>query len=69
MKKFYRQAKEAPSCNVCTNCSKDAKRTLSAPNSTSVVTIDNGVQARSTEVNLEIIESIKERSTKDYRED
>lgn len=69
MKKFYRQAKDAPSCNVCTKCSKDAKRILSAPNSTSVTVVDNGVQARSTEVNLEIVESIKERSTKDYREE
>lgn len=37
---------------------------LRAPSSTSVVVVDNGVQARSVEVNLEIVESIKERANK-----
>jgi hypothetical protein len=69
MKKFYRKAKEVPSCKICTGCGKESKRSLSAPNSTSITVVDNGVQARSTEVNLEIVESIKDRSTKDFRED
>jgi hypothetical protein len=45
------------------------KRQLKGPSSTSIVTVDNGVQARAVEVNLEIVEDIKERSTKDPKKE
>jgi hypothetical protein len=41
---------------------------LKAPASTSTVVVDNGIQARATEVNLEVVEDIQARSTKDFRE-
>jgi hypothetical protein len=67
-KKFYRVVKEIPSCLTC-KCGKDTKRTLSAPSSASIVSIDNGVQARAVEVNLDIVEDVRNRSTKDFKED
>ncbi len=71
---FYRNAKDAPSTVKCQDCAKSGKerglkRAMRAPSSTSVITVDNGVQARATEVNLEIVEDIKERSTKDFKKD
>jgi len=66
--KFFRQVKDSPAFFSCTKCGKDAKKILMAPNSTSVLTVDNGVQARAVEVNLEIVESIKDRANKDAGE-
>ena len=63
--KFHRQAKDAPATLKCEKCGKDAKRALKAPASRSVVTIDNGVQSRSVEVNLEVIEANQEQAEKD----
>jgi len=66
--KFYRQAKEAPACFLCDKCGKDAKKTLSAPSSASKIVVDNGFQARAVEINPDIVEINRERSSKDYRE-
>lgn len=60
-------AKDAPSCLIC-ECGNEYKKQLSAPSSKSVITIDNGVQAKSVEVNLDTIKSNEENSTKDFRE-
>ena len=65
--KFYRNAKEAPVGLICV-CGSEYKKQLSAPSSKSVLTIDNGVQAKSVEVNLDTIESNQVNSTKDFRE-
>lgn len=65
--KFYRIAKEAPIGLTCV-CGGEYKKQLSAPSSKSVITIDNGVQAKSVEVNLETIASNEENSTRDFRE-
>ena len=67
--KFFRVPKDASGTITCGNCNKEAKRMLRAPASTSVVTVDNGVQARAVEVNLEVVEDIKERSTKDFKKE
>jgi hypothetical protein len=69
MSKFFRQAKESPAFFLCTKCEKNAKKILKAPSSTSVVSIDNGIQARAVEVNLEVVEDIRARSTKDFKGD
>ena len=45
------------------------KRQLSAPSAKSITVIDNGFQAKRTEVDLEIVKSIEERSTKDFKKD
>jgi hypothetical protein len=63
--KFFR--KEAPSSIPC-ECGLEMKRQLSAPSNKSVLTIDNGVMAKSVEVNLDTIKSNEENSTKDFRE-
>ena len=68
-KKFHRQAKDSPAFFLCTHCGKDMKKSLSAPNSTSNISIDNGVQARAVEINPDIVEINKARSEKNYRED
>lgn len=51
---------------VCKKCGKRSKKQLTGPASRSIVTVDNGFQARSTEVNLELVEDIEARSTKDF---
>jgi hypothetical protein len=66
--KFFRSPKDAPPTFTCVKCGKESKKMLRAPASTSTLIIDNGVQAKRVEVNLEVIEDIKERSTKDFRE-
>ena len=66
--KFYRKPKDAPPTVPCKFCGQESKKQLKAPSSASKLMIDNGVQARATEVNLEVIEDIKDRSTKDFRE-
>jgi uncharacterized Zn finger protein len=66
--KFFRRPKEAPPSVKCQKCGKEQKKQLSAPNAKSIVIVDNGVQARSTEVDLELVKDIEERSTKDFKE-
>lgn len=66
--KMFRQASDAPASLPCAKCGKEMKRALSAPSSESKIVIDNGVQARSVEVNPDIVEINKERSEKNYRE-
>lgn len=68
MNKFFRQVQNVPAFFICEKCNNNAKKTLKAPNSTSIIVIDNGVQARKVEVNLEIVEDIKNRSTKDFKD-
>lgn len=69
IKKFVRTAKDAPSSLICTKCSKEMKKLLSAPSSTSKIVVDNGVQARAVEINPNIVEINEARANKDYRED
>ena len=65
-----RQAKDAPASFLCPVCNKnDLKKQLSAPSSSSKISVDNGVQARAVEITPDIIEINKARSEKDYRED
>jgi len=66
--KFFRQASQAPAFFSCEKCGKNAKRMLKAPSSQSIIKVDNGVQARAVEVNLDVIEDIKNRSTKDFKD-
>lgn len=66
-KKFFRRAPDS-GCAIlaCPTCHKPLYRQLSAPNSKSVVIVDNGVQAKAVEVNLDMVEKIREQSTKDF---
>lgn len=68
-KKLIRQVKDAPAFFLCDKCNtENMKRVLLAPSSASKIVIDNGIMARSIEVNPDIIEINKARSEKDYRE-
>lgn len=70
VKKFYRQVAQAPAVILCEQCNKEnMKKQLSAPNSTSKISIDNGLQARAVEVNPDIIVINHERANKNYSED
>lgn len=70
VKKFMRQAKDAPASFVCPVCAvSEMKKQLSSPSSSSKITVDNGHQARAVEISPDIIEINKARSEKDYRED
>ena len=69
VKKFVRAAKDSPSFLICTNCAKNMKKLLSAPSSSSKITVDNGHQARAVEINPDIVEINQDRSNKNLRED
>lgn len=63
-KKVLRPKKNVPKEIECPECGETAKRKLGAPGSVSKTVVDNGLQTRATEVSLEIIESVRERSSK-----
>lgn len=65
--KFFRMSKDALISLPC-GCGGEFKKQLSAPSNASKIVVDNGVMAKSVEVDLEIIKSNEENSTKDFRE-
>lgn len=69
VKKFVRAAKDSPPFLICANCANNMKKLLSAPSSSSKITVDNGFQARAVEINPDIVEINEERSNKNLRED
>lgn len=69
-KKLVRQVAQAPAFLLCGKCNKEnMKKALSAPSSTSKISMDNGVQARAVEINPEIVRINQERANKNYSED
>ena len=69
-KKLVRQVAQAPAFLLCEQCNKEnMKKSLSAPTSTSKITVDNGSQARAVEVNPDIIRINQERANKNYSEE
>lgn len=70
IKKFTRQAADAPASFLCPLCQNaDMKKQLSSPSQSSKIVVDNGVQARAVEITPDIIEINKARSEKNYREE
>ena len=67
--KLFRRVADAPATIICEKCSKEMKKILSAPNSSSRITIDNGFQAKAVEIIPNILEINEERSKKNYRDD
>jgi len=67
LSKFYRLAKDAPACMTC-ECGSEYKKRLSAPTNSSKIVVDNGFQAKATEVDLNVVESNIENSVRDFRE-
>lgn len=68
-KRFFRGAKEAPQDTFCSMCGKKAIKVLSVPSTSTKITIDDGLQARSVEIIPNIVELNHERSSKDYKEE
>lgn len=66
--KFFRDPKDAIISIPC-KCGKELKKSLKAPNTSSIITVDNGIQAKKVEVNMELVEDIKNRSTKNFNRD
>lgn len=52
--KFYRAGASAPALLPCV-CGLELKRTLAGPTSDSKIVVDNGVQARKVEINVDHI--------------
>jgi hypothetical protein len=53
---YVKKAEEALPIHKCKFCSAEAKRTLSAPTSSSKITVDNGLQPRAIEIDPNIRE-------------
>ena len=54
IRKFYRSGDDAPDLFLC-GCGLDMKRILSGPSQGSKIVVDNGVQARKVEINVDTI--------------
>jgi len=53
---FKKSAKDALPIELCKKCGSESKRILSVPNSSSKISIDNGLQPRAIEVDPNIME-------------
>jgi len=65
---FFRHRKDITPETTCKKCGKIAKRQLKGPASRSILVVDNGIQGRATEVDMEMVEDIETRSIKDFKE-
>jgi len=59
-KKFYKTSKDIEKTIKC-ECGEELIRQLSSPSQKSTMVVDNGVQAKATELNREIVEIIEDR--------
>ena len=59
-KKFYKTAKEIQKTLKC-ECGGELVRQLSSPSQRSKMIVDNGVQAKATELDRDIVEIIEDR--------
>lgn len=66
-KKFFSTAKKIPSTIECEQCGEIVVRTLSGPTQRSKMVVDNGVQAKATELDREIVEIIEDREKADLK--
>ena len=66
VKQYVRHPKDAMATIPCVECGLEMKKMMSAPSSVSKLVIDNGVQAKKTEIVSNIIELNAERANKDY---
>lgn len=67
--KYFKSAKDATPTVGCVKCGLEAKKSFGSTSSSHKITIDNGLMARSVEVDPNIIEINDERSAKDYTEE
>ena len=59
--KLYTKMKEVPSWLDCGQCGSKLERKLGAPSTKSTQIVDNGLQARQTEVMNEVVEKERDR--------
>ncbi len=67
-KKYFKLAKEAPALLSC-ECGLQARKVFGTTSSSHKIVIDNGIQARSIEIDPNIVEYNEERASTDYSED
>jgi len=60
-KKFFSTAKKITNSIECEKCGGELQRQLSSPTQKSTMVIDNGVQAKATELDREIVDIIEDR--------
>jgi hypothetical protein len=68
IKKYFKSAKDAATLITCV-CGLEAKRGFGSISSSHKITIDNGLMAKSIEVDPNIMEINDERSQKNYTEE
>lgn len=66
-KKFFSTTKKITDTIGCKVCGEEMKRTLSGPTQRSKMVVDNGVQAKATELDREIVEIIEDREKADLK--
>lgn len=66
-KKFFSSAIKITKTIKCDKCEERMKRLLSGPTQRSKMIVDNGVQARETELDREIVEIIEDREKADLK--
>jgi len=65
-KKFYKSSKEILNKIEC-ECGGELARQLSSPTQRSKMVVDNGVQAKATELDREIVEIIEDREESQFK--
>jgi len=66
-KKFFSSAKKISNTIECEQCGEIVARILSGPTQRSKMVVDNGVQAKATELDREIVEIIEDREKADLK--
>lgn len=66
-KKFYKSSKDIEKKIDC-DCGGEMLRKLSSPSSKSTMVVDNGVQAKATELDRNIVEIIEDREEASFKQ-
>ena len=66
-KKFFSSSSKIKKTIECEKCGKEMTRLLSSPSNKSTMVVDNGVQAKATELDRNIVEIIEDREESQLR--
>jgi len=64
---MFTKAADITNTIECESCKGDMQRKLSSPGQKSTIVVDNGVQAKATELNREIVQIIEDREKADLK--
>ena len=67
--KYFKKVDEILPQIICTFCGKEAKKVFGKTSTSHKITIDNGLMARSIDVDPNIMDINEERSSRDYSEE